>query len=239
MARVPPGILWMRAYKAGRGPDPYVQLRCLLGEGNPRVIDGYAKWVTVDRKRKRAITEWVGTNPLKIEISIVIDYHADPYPLAGVRCEADIRALERMAGLDADGNVRPPLVLWDANSPHDNEEAGHLQWLVTDIQWGAAMWNDYGNRIRQAAVIQITQYVEDQFITASAAQQQRAKRKRKTSSAKPKTKTYRVKSSDKSLRHIAARELGNANLWTVIADLQNPKIRDPYNIRVGQILRMP
>lgn len=238
MARVPLGILWMRAYKHGRGPGPYLELRCLLGQGSPRVIDGYAKWVTVERKRKRAVTEWTGTNPLKIEIPLVIDYHTDPFELGGMRCEADIRTLERMAGLDYPGEVYPPEILWDANAPHDASEAGHLRWLVTDIQWGDAMWHPAGNRIRQSATIQLTQKVDDEFITVSGAQLQRKKKKKK-SAGKPAVKTYKVKAGDKSLRHIAARELGNANLWTIIADLQNPKIRDPNNIKVGQILRMP
>lgn len=238
MADVALGAIWLRAYKPGRGAEPYLQLRCLLGAGSPHVIDGYAKWVTVDRKRKRAVTEWTGTNPLKIEIPIVIDYHTDPFELGGMRCEADIRSLEKMAGLDEPGDVYPPHVLWDANAMHDNKEASHLRWYITDIQWGEAMWHPAGNRIRQAAVIQITQKVDDEFITASGAKKQRAKKKKKSSAA-PATKTYKVKAGDKSLRHIASRELGNANLWTEIADLQNPKIKDPLAIRVGQVLRMP
>lgn len=237
MARVALGTIWIRAYKPGRGPGPYLELRCLLGQGSPRVIDGYAKWVSVERKRKRAVTEWTGTNPLKVEIPLVIDYHTSPFEFGGMKCEADIRTLERMAGLDEPGDVFPPEVLWDANASHDNSEASHLRWYVTDLQWGDAMWHGAGNRIRQAATIQLTQKVDDDFIT-SGAKKQRAKKRRKKG-GRPASRTYRVKAGDKSLKHIAARELGNAALWTVIANLQNPKIRDPLNIRVGQILRMP
>lgn len=57
--------------------------------------------------------------------------------------------------------------------------------------------------------------------------------------AKPQTKytTYFVKQSD-TLESIAARHLGNQRRFWEIADM-NPQIQFPWDIQVGDVLRLP
>lgn len=217
MAKVTPGTFWIRTHHPTE-----MSVKCLLGPDPVRVTDGYAKWTVVDRKKRRGITEWVGTNPLTVEVGFLIDYFDDPDDNPGLRCQRDIRDLEEMAGLNFDGDVKPPECLWDANAPHDNAEAAHLRWIVFKLEWGDSMFNKEGNKVRQGGTITLMQSVTDAFITATGA----AKNRKKTGQNKPKKKKlYTVKKSDSTLKEIAQNELGNANLWTKIAKLNG--LRSP------------
>lgn len=229
---VPQGTLWIRpANKKSK-----LEVRCLLGPDAIQVIDGYAQWQTIARPKRRAITEWTGTNPLKVSISFVIDYTGDTAELPGLRCERDIRDLEEMAGLNFDGDVRPPELVWDANAPHDNSQASHLTWIIVTLTWGDVMYNTAGNKVRQAGTMELSQFVADEFITATGS----GKNRKKTgASTKLKKKSrYLVKKSDKDLKQIAQNELGNANLWTEIAKLNG--LRSPKRSKKWpKYLKMP
>lgn len=231
MARVLPGTFWIRTYS----PAP-LSVRCLLGPTPVKVTDGYAKWDVIDRPKRRALTEWVGTNPLTVEVDIIIDYFSDPDRNPGLQCEDDIRDIESMAGLDFDGDVKPPLCLWDANAAHDNSEAAHLRWVIFRIDWNdTVMFTDAGNRVRQGALLTLMQYVEDEFITATGASKNKKKTSQNRSSKKDR---YRVKKSDRNLKDIAQKELGNANLWTKIARLNG--LRSPNRTKKWpKYLKMP
>ena len=52
------------------------------------------------------------------------------------------------------------------------------------------------------------------------------------------TCSYTVKSSD-TLARIAARELGNGNLWTQIRDLNKSTLKNPNVLKIGQVLKLP
>jgi hypothetical protein len=198
-----------------------ISIKCLLGPDPIAVTDGYAKWEVIDRRKRRGITEWTGTNPLVVELAFVIDYFSSTEDNPGLACEEDIRDLETMAGLIEGGDVKPPEIVWEANGPHDNAEASHLTWVIKDLKWGDAMYTDAGNRIRQAGTLQLLQFVPDEFLTLGGA----AKNQKKTGKKLRRNTRYKVKKSDKDLKSIAQHELGNANLWTEIAKLN--KLRGP------------
>ena len=52
------------------------------------------------------------------------------------------------------------------------------------------------------------------------------------------TCTYTIKSGD-TLAKIASKQLGNANLWTRIRDLNKTVIKNPNALRVGQVIELP
>jgi hypothetical protein len=176
----------------------------------------------------------------------------------GRSVETEIHRLERMA-LPRTGG-QPPVVQVDA-------KGGHLPyqgrtWVVDGIEWGDAVMNRAGNRVRQAATITLLEYVSDDLIRArtrkSSSQRRReaksretghgrkknAREKRKTVSRNRKTDRKRAGRSatvatfdGEDLSSIAARELGDARRWREIADLNG--IRDPRAITAGQTLRLP
>jgi nucleoid-associated protein YgaU len=51
-------------------------------------------------------------------------------------------------------------------------------------------------------------------------------------------RTYTVKAGD-TLSHIAKEQLGSANAYVKIFELNKDQLADPDNIRPGQVLRLP
>lgn len=217
--------------------DPHYAFTARLGDASPAPSGGYGGWSPVPRARNRALTEWNGNDPLQIDISVLFDNFAE-----GESIEADIRQLEKMAGLEA--NLRePPLVRFDSNGviPHDAHDDSKLDWVIVNIDWGDSDRNVEGNRIRAAAVIHVMQYIQDTELreSSSATKRKRQSTSSKKQGAKPKgasNKTYTVKAGD-TLSSIAARQLGSASRWHEIADKNG--IRDPKSLQVGKPLKLP
>jgi hypothetical protein len=177
------------------------------------------------------LTEWGGSEPVQVEIEILFDRFAQNM---GVETEEDIRTLERMAGLDIDGNHEPPLVQWNANGPHDYHEAAHLEWFVEDIDWGDAIRNSSGNRIRQYVTVHLRQHVTDTFLETGASAN-RNKNKKTTKTRIFKNKTHYVHKGE--TLQIIARDEGHPEAWKDIKKLN--KIRDSKHPPVGKVIKLP
>lgn len=233
----------------GRDPTTKQLLRfeALFDEQVPNVVAGYSVWETIQRPHRRSLTNWVGSEPLKLNIGFIIDGyggastkivpHSSPLRVSYHDEPVDemCRILEVLAGgLTADG-LEPPLCQLHSNGfiPHDFIHASQNRWVVTDIQWGDAIRRDDNQRYRQQGTITLMEYVQDDVVQSlSAAGKQRA------AAGKPgvRRKVYVVKKGD-TLRKIASKQLHNAKRWREIAKLN--KIRDPKNIKVGQHLKLP
>lgn len=214
-------------------------MECLLGDGAATPTGGYGGWESKARARRRSFTIWSGVDPLSIDIPILIDYFAEN---DGVQCEKDIRQLEKMAGLE-EHMGEPPLITFDSGGaiPHDETDTkGKRDYVIDDIQWGDVERNEWGNRTRQAAIVKVLQFVEDDALkNVSAAQRRKGKKKRAKRGDKKrgaKKKLYTVKSGD-TLKKIAKHELGDSKRWHEIAKLNG--IRDPDHITKSQELRLP
>jgi len=186
------------------------------------VIDGYAGWEVIDRPKRRALTYWKGSNPVRLQVPILIDNFIE-----GTTIEPKCRMLEKMAGLTHDGD-QPPTIQIHSNGvvPHDYEEANQNKWVIETLDWGDAIRNHAGNRVRQAATITFLLYTD---ATSLKRLGQRL--------GGGGIKLYVVKTSDKSLRTIAKKQLGDSKKWREIASLNG--IRDPKAIFAGQRLRIP
>jgi hypothetical protein len=208
----------------------------LLGDGPATPTGGYGGWTTKERPRNRAFTIWTGNDPLRIDIPILYDYFSDDEVNGGLKCEAQIRQLEKMAGLEA-GMTEPPLIYFDSGGaiPHDNTDAPHLDWVIENIQWGDIIRNTYGNRTRQAAVVQVMEFVPDNQIGLSPALKHRHRRSA-THKRGAKNKIYIVKRGD-TLRKIAAKELHDHKRWHEIARLNG--IRDGMKLTAGMKIKLP
>lgn len=219
--------------------DPHYVMECLIGDGTANPTGGYGGWEVKPRARRRGLTRWTGNEPLVIDIPILIDYFVEG---DGKQGEKDIRSLEKMAGLEA-GMEEPPLIQFDSGGvvPHDRHDAPHVDWVIERIEWGDGLRGVGGNRQRQAAVVTVRQYIEDDNLhNESAAQRRRRRKKNKRKKGKEKkgskVKEYTVKKGD-TLAKIAARYLGSSKRWQEIAKLNG--IRDPNRLTAGQKLRLP
>lgn len=117
-----------------------------LGDG-PWVPQFTPGWEVIERARRVGVTEWTGRDPVRIAGPAMIDglERRDD-----ARVERDCRVLEKLAG-HRRGNTPPPKVFIDANGavPHDATRAPHLQWVIEQIDWGDALSDRRGRRLRQ------------------------------------------------------------------------------------------
>ena len=212
---------------------PSLTVTCLLGADGARVTGGYGGWVDVPRPRRLALTQWDGRSSFEMAVQLVLDAHADDGSV-----EAQCTALERMA-LPPRSLAEPPVLRIRGPVPHSD-----LTWVVSGIDWGAAMRRTDGDRTRQEVTISLKRYVaEDRLQLRPAAERAREKGlgggggSNKAAPA-PGKRTHVVRAGE-TLSEIAARKdvYGNASLWKKIADANG--IRDPRNLRVGQTLRIP
>lgn len=220
-----------------RNEDGSLSLELAYGDGSPTVTDGYGGWITIDRYRRRPITEWQGPGPLRIQIPVAFENWAAG---EGVQLEQDIRALEQMAGLDGPvkghhGLLRePPRLIVDSGGfiPHDFHDASQLRWVIEELQWAeGSLRNKAGNRLRQPATITILNYQADDALESQSATLKRRAGKRKG-------KTYKTHPGD-TLSKVAAKQLGSAKKWRALRKL-NPKFRDPGKVLpTHTVLKLP
>src|SRR5262249_51210098 len=128
-------------------------------------------------------------------------------------------------------------------------------WVVDTLTWGDAVMNGAGDRVRQQVTLGLLEYIADVRVgedsTAGRIRRQAARTKTKAGAAqkrviaghgRPKVGQTRAAAaaafgSGDDLLSIAARELGDADRWVEIAQLNG--IRDPRSIAPGQVLRLP
>lgn len=222
---------------------PKHQITMYLGETAPKVIDGYAQWTLVSRKRRKALLEFSGKNPLAVEVPFVIDkwdqWVKDSTDETedrniGLLVEDQIRTLETLAGRTARGSNEPPKLLWFANAPHDTADHPGMLWVIESLEWGDSVRGGGGNRIRQWGTLVLREWVGDVFIS-SAAEIAREKAKDKGLSGGG---TYKIRKGD-TLKNIARQKLGDSRRWAEIWKLNKKKIRDPDKLKVGIEIRIP
>lgn len=208
--------------------QPPLSLEVMMGDGTV-IATGYGGWEEVPRPRRVAMTVWNGIAPLRLAIPVLIDGLTD-----GRSVEADVRLLERLAGLDEHVD-EPPTLTVNANGaiPHDLKQEPHNRWVVELLEWGDALRQEDGQRIRQEGDLTLLQFIEDEHLRDLKPP---AHRRRKSKKGKHGHGTYVVKRGD-TLQSIAAKKLGSSKRWHDIAKLN--KIRDPKRIHVGQKLKLP
>jgi len=235
--------------------DPPLRVMARLGDGPVLIEAGFGGWQEVARPRRIPLTTWQASPGLRMALPLMIDAFA-----AGKSVENLIGDIKRM-GRPTAKNGEPPIVTVRARGaavPYQN-----VGWVIDSIDWGDALMNDSGNRVRQALTLHLLQHVADVYLAErSAANRQRAKtRPKKPGAAKKRTpnksgppsskkaagllyvqpKTGLTSSypfgSGESLVSIAARELGDADRWPEIADLNG--LRDPRAVPYGMVIRLP
>ena len=238
--------------------DPPVDLLVRLSPDPITVDAGYGGWTEVARPRRKSLSVWTGSPSLRMTLSIVIDRYRE-----GDSIEQQIAQLERL-GLPSASDGAPPRVRIKAQGggvPYQDRV-----WVVDTLSYGDRLVNQGGDRSRQQVTLALLEYVRDVRVDEdSAALRQRlqaatpktkagAGTKRVTAKAKPTPATngggpslrtvttgtggaLSAFGGGEDLLTIAARELGSADRWLEIAQLND--LRDPRAITPGQVLRLP
>lgn len=153
------------------------RLDVLAGDSAPRIVGGYAKFDILDRPGRAGLTHFLGYDPIVMEVPIRFEWSTrspggEP---EGQDIEDACALLERMGGrgigpgatIGRPGRVRvstvnsgAPVPLIPRNYQPGRQNPNPPVWVVTDIAWDEDPWrNRAGNRIRQMAVVTLTQYV--------------------------------------------------------------------------------
>jgi hypothetical protein len=240
-----PALGWVQI----KSVDPPVSLTARLSDTRPNVDAGYGGWQEVTRPRRRPLSIWQGAPGLRVSLPILFDRFADE-----ISVERQIAQLERLATATA-SDGQPPRISFVARGaavPHQQ-----ATWVIDTLTWGDATMNANGNRTRQQVTIAMLEWIADVRVREnSPAKLQRAKLKREKTKQGASNKRVvaghgRKTSTTHTLRaaadgtfgagddllSIAARELGDADRWVEIAQLNG--LRDPRSISVGQVLRLP
>jgi hypothetical protein len=175
----------------------------------PTVDDGYGGWETIDRPHDKQLLNWKGRSAAMMTLAIVLD------------------------GFATGGEKRVPPIAIKVNGggalPHDIDNASHLRWVIQSIDWGDALWDDNGDRIRQAATLTLWEWVEPDEIGIL---------KPKKGQPKDKHRVIKTQKGD-TLKTLAKKYLGSANLWRRFREL-NPKFTDPNSkIKQNTSMRVP
>jgi hypothetical protein len=163
----------------------------LAGDDPPRIVEGYAKFDTVDRPQRTGLISFAGYDPISMEVPIQFEAFQSR---DGSTLERDIALLERMAGRGnfAGAAVGPPPVirlsvtdnsgkivpLIPVNYQWSSDNAHAPVWRITAIDWDThPERNTYGNRIRQKATVTVKQHMVSKAATRSATARNRSKKK--------------------------------------------------------------
>jgi hypothetical protein len=199
----------------------------LLGDSSLTRAGGSGGWQIVDRPRRAATVEWLDYSPFELTLPLLLG--------GGIPQGSVEHACSRVEGWQkpAPGSITPPVLSISGPVPHAD-----LKWVVKGLAWAEALRHPTaGYRVQQTVNVTLLEYVPAQISLSSVSPAKAAQTRQATSpSATASGRTYTVKSGD-TLSGIAARVLGDYRRYTELASLN--KIRDPNQIRVGQVLALP
>jgi hypothetical protein len=213
------------AYVTIQTSNPKLSVSAILSEDMPKV-SGFGGWVEIPRARRVAFVDWQGQSPKRLAFGLMLDAWGD-----GPRTvEQDCLDIERMASAGPQNQRPPTLRITEGELPHMN-----VSWVIDSLEWGDCIrQRDTGKRVRQVVSLVLVA-VSDPYASAkSPAATNRSNANARGGEAHP--ARYTVKKGD-TLSAIAAAQYGDASKWHAIADANN--IRDPKNLKVGQVLKLP
>lgn len=238
-----PPLGWVRIVAGDKPPYKY-DLTVRIGDGSPNPKHDTG-WEREKKPRDRSLTHWAGNDGLEIEFPILFDHFVSN---DGVTCEAEIRQLEKMSGVER-GLGEPPTIAFNSGGviPHDEHDVSDVDWVIATVEWGDSMRNRSGNRVRQACTLTLWEYVTDTVLQDESSAAKNRKTKAKPTKGKKKQgakhEKHRVQLGE-TLSTIARDELGDAARWREIANKNKRKKtgrarRDPKDVTIGETLKMP
>lgn len=198
---------------------PILSVTALMDATRPQPTNGYGGWEILGRVRRRAILEWDGGQPWKIDVNLIL---WNP----GGSVEDDCDRLEEMA-ISPSPLQPPPTVI--ASGPF-SKATGAAKFVIADLAWGDAHVLASGDRWQQFVTVSLLQKADEAFVqTATKAAKSAAKN----------TSSYVVKSGD-TLDSIAKDQLGDVKRKTEIVALNLGTLgKDPRNLKPGVKILLP
>lgn len=214
--------------------NPSLLVSALFDATAPVITSGYGGWVEIARPKRKALTDWQGSAPFRLQFGLILDAFDD----APHNVEQDIIRLERMATRGPHDQRPPTIRINDKDHggggrlPHNN-----LTWVIESLTWGDCIrQSETGDRTRQVVAVTLLELVEDAII-GKLSPANNARNISKIRGGQALSTRIIVKQGETSLQQVAARALGDAKKWKALAKANN--IRDPKKIYTGQQLRIP
>jgi hypothetical protein len=162
---------------------PEQVLNVLAGNAPPRIVGGYAKFSTIDRFSRTALTQFAGYDPLTMEVPL--SFEAMTGGGDGADVESQIRLLERMAGRGAfvGAGIGPPPVIRASTTDASGNVVGLIPtsfqwtkatagplWRVSGLAWDdGAIRDTRGNRIRAGCTVTLMEHTHAALVSQTAA----------------------------------------------------------------------
>lgn len=214
---------WVRIQQVDP-PGPYILV--WLG-------DGYVKpsqeggWETISRPKDVGFVNWSGTSPHTMDVPIVFDGYRQ-----NVSMEPAIAQLYGMTRVPQGVRDEPPVVQVSGPIALTNK-----RWVIQNVDWVDEIRRDSdGARVRATCTLSLLEHIDPDVLIHSSPAKKVTKKRKATKTSTATSKRYTVRRGD-TLAVIAQRTLHSSARWHDIAKLNG--IRDPKNIRVGQVLRIP
>jgi hypothetical protein len=205
--------------------DPPLDLTTLLGDTAPKITGGFGGWEVTGRPQQIGMTTWQGTDPLGLELSLMLDGFA-----TNTSVEPPLRAILAVARGDDES---PSGIVRLQGLPMPIENRAGLPWVIENIDFGDPILRpDDGHRIRQPLTLTLREFVPPTYLQL---------RKSALKGSKGKTKVITAKKGD-TPAGLARRQ---RCAWTEIRELNltATRPRPPWKantaLPVGTKVRVP
>ncbi len=223
------------------------QFTVLAGDTAPVPTEGWVKLQKIQRFQRVSVTAPEGYDPYVISVPIRFDAVAVPKPERGAaaqRIEANIKALEWMAGRHREGETQGPPPQVQVYSCNANGEPTNLvptqfqtvpghsqQWYITGINHETALRNHVGDRLRQDSTILMTE------IVATESQIEEARRRREE--VKGQFRYVHASVAANTIKRIAVREGIPAGWQAILGANRNLGTNPEKKLPSGTKVRIP
>lgn len=228
-ARPPSTLLVLEPFDP---PGPPVSFQLLeaavLDPGGPR-------WETLNRPRRQSVLEWQGRDPLRQSVTLM--FSGTQLETGGGDLASVTPQVNQLHELAMPSSGAEPPLLW-ARGPVYGNWTGYA-WRIETLTPGTPRRNLAGEVCQVTYEVTLVRHLSTDIISNNVSPAKAAQAAIKTdsaASAPASGKTYTVVRGD-TLSRIAQRQLGSASKWKSIADLNG--LRDPNQLRVGQVLKLP
>jgi hypothetical protein len=138
--------------------DAGTAVKVKLDAASPVLTGGFGGWEVVDRPKRVGMTRFKGVDPFRQDVAILFDGWATDESQ-----ESSIARLQQMA-LQPNVMQEPPTVQIDGMVLRTD-----LTWIIEGIDWDDqnVVWERQGTdfvRVRQAAVVHLLQFVDDDIV---------------------------------------------------------------------------
>lgn len=194
-----------------------VDVTVLLGDGSVKPSTGIGGWSTLERKRRVSMSNFAGSDPIKLDIPLLLDGYAD-----GQSVQAQLDALVSLGRNVASYDEEPP-----SFRIYGSIQFQGTLFVMENLEFGDDLRED-GILYRQALIAHVAEYVSGDILAFQAARAAGGKKKHRG--------RYTVKKGD-TLYSIAVKIYHDKSRWKDIAQVNG--IRDPKKLKVGRSLNLP